>query len=244
MSIGIVAASHVRATYTDVVLADSPLFFLLLTDAASGGTFTDSSGNGRDFGNYDTAPQSATAPPGIGGSCVVLNHSNKDVIYNDTVGVWADVSTFSFETWFRNSYYPTKYTGALMGYDDTSKLRGWFNVTNSSGDLLFSLNSDQNNYTAATSVTDTTVDILDGDWHHVVGTYDGTDLELFIDGDSKGSTTAPATALNPYEAGRRIAAGDLRDIASTAIGAYAGFAMYGSVLSSARILAHYNAGIG
>ena len=56
--------------------------------------------------------------------------------------------------------------------------------------------------------TDATTNIADGSWHHLVATYDGSDIVIYVDGNSEGSTAAgtpytdstQATRLG-YEAG-------------------------------------------
>jgi hypothetical protein len=52
---------------------------------------------------------------------------------------------------------------------------------------------------AATSTTD----LSDGEWHHVLGTYDGETLHIYVDGELEDSNTDPSTALP-------VASGDLR----------------------------------
>ncbi len=80
-----------------------------------------------------------------------------------------------------------------------------------------------------------------GVWYHVVGTYDGTTIKLYVNGVLNGSsgTVAGPIATTPYaiNIGRNPAyTGDYFP------GSLDEIALYNKALTAARILAHYNAG--
>lgn len=76
--------------------------------------------------------------------------------------------------------------------------------------------------------------------HQVVVTYDQTTFTLYVDGVSVGTTTGGA---NITYGGAAIAA-QASPVGNEA-GCYGGeFSIYTSTLSAARVLAHYNKGVG
>lgn len=80
-------------------------------------------------------------------------------------------------------------------------------------------------------------------WHHVVGTWDGTTLRLYVD-DAQVATATPSAA--PVAGINGITIGRSHDTGGTPFfpGRIDEVAIYSTALSAARITAHYNAGIG
>lgn len=75
-------------------------------------------------------------------------------------------------------------------------------------------------------------------WTHVAGTYDGSNLRLYVNGSlsqALASTTAPASGGVATDIGIRKSPGD------TFLGLIDEVAVYNSALSASRILAHYSA---
>lgn len=99
--------------------------------------------------------------------------------------------------------------------------------------------------------------VLDDDtWHHVVATWDGVDLKMYIDGVLEATTTPPAdteilwpttTSTSKNDSGFIVKLGaSIRSFTSTsAFFEYEGFlnnlAVYAYGLTAAQVLAHYNA---
>ena len=76
----------------------------------------------------------------------------------------------------------------------------------------------------------------DGNWHHVVATYDGSDIRLYNNGTLLGSPTAAPGSLtgnSPIVIANGINAGWIGQIDEVAY--------YNTVLSGTRIAAHYAA---
>src|SRR5262249_45881068 len=90
-----------------------------------------------------------------------------------------------------------------------------------------------------------------GQWHHVAGTYDGANLQLYIDGHPRGVPAAHAGAISPMLANSFVAIGseDGRMICPTCIGTryFNGqideAAIYNRALSPSEILGIYLAGV-
>jgi hypothetical protein len=76
-------------------------------------------------------------------------------------------------------------------------------------------------------------------WHHLVGTWDGTKIHCFVDGSEVGTGTAAtmSVASSPPVGIAAFAAGGTGFLS----GSIAEGAVYGSVLSLARITAHFTA---
>jgi Concanavalin A-like lectin/glucanases superfamily/Domain of unknown function (DUF1929)/Kelch motif len=93
----------------------------------------------------------------------------------------------------------------------------------------------------AATTASSTIAITDQTWHHVVATKSGATVRIYVDGvDRTAAATnttlgSNATALNIGRAstGSAYASGDIDEVA-----------VYGTALSPARVLAHYQAGRG
>jgi hypothetical protein len=86
--------------------------------------------------------------------------------------------------------------------------------------------------------------IVDNAWHHLVQTVDAArkTLVLYVDGVAVGSDVS-ATAVAPRYPAATLDLGGTRNL-TYLTGTYAHAAVYDSALSAARVLAHYNAGLG
>ena len=101
--------------------------------------------------------------------------------------------------------------------------------------------------------------LVDNAWHHFVGTWDGTDLKLYIDGDLEVTTTPPAdteirwptvttTTSNDsgfiLKVGAYIANSVSTTLFSTYQGAMKNLAVYTYPLTAAQVTAHHTVGSG
>ena len=60
-------------------------------------------------------------------------------------------------------------------------------------------------YSGSAPIAASTATINDGDWHHVVATYDGTNIQLYVDNSPDGTVSAPSptwSTANNVEIGR------------------------------------------
>lgn len=109
------------------------------------------------------------------------------------------------------------------------------------------------------TATKTGLTLIDNAWHHFVGTWDGTDLKLYIDGDLEATTTPPGgteirwsttTSGATNDSGFILKAGAaIRDfVSSTPISLYVGFmknvALYNYPLTATQVTTHYTVGSG
>jgi Concanavalin A-like lectin/glucanases superfamily len=79
-------------------------------------------------------------------------------------------------------------------------------------------------------------------WHHVVGTYDGTNMRVYADGSLVGGPTAP-TGGSVTIGSTLLTIGAAVGVSFFQTGSLDEVAVYTTALSAARITAHYNAGI-
>jgi hypothetical protein len=237
VSIGIIAAHDVIGGvtgYAGAVLADSPLFYGRLGEA-SGTTMTDSSGNGHN-GSYTSVTLGATG--------LLTSSSDTAASFNGTssfgavpYGSWMNTATWSVEALFKPSSVSgartivTRYTPA--SYDGVFHLR-----QDNAAVTLYAFRSASLVTCGATGVT-----LVNGTIYHVVGTYDGSNLQIYVNGTLKNTITSVTglnntTTVNPIGVGRSNNAGSFQEFYSGVIDEVA---YYGSALSSTRIAAHYAA---
>jgi hypothetical protein len=217
------------AAYADEVLADNPIAYYRFEETA-GAVAVDASANSND---------------GIYANGVLLNQPGAAALgraarfdgIDDYVDTPRTVSTdFTLELWV-NTTDPGLSGG--QAYEGNGLL--WSDVGGGANDFVLAmLNGALSFFTGNpdTTVTSATA-INDGAWHHLVATRTlGGNVEIFIDGVSRGVTTTNGSAL---DANPSIMIG-----ANVLDGRYfAGLidevAYYPTVLSPARINAHYRA---
>jgi PKD repeat protein len=220
------------STYSQTVLADSPLAYWRLGEA-SGSSAADASGNGRT-GSYVASP--TLGAPGA------LSEANTAVGFNGS-----------------SQYVNVPYTAALNPAQFT--VEAWAYVTGGQGtyrSIVTSRDYSTNNargyviYAAA----DNTWQFWDGagagwgivygpsvtlnQWTHLVGTYDGTTLRLYVNGTLIGAT--PSGYVQNIQRPLRIATGRTESTPTFYLpGRVDEAAVYGSALSAARVQAHFAA---
>ncbi len=230
-----VAAMTSGGGYASVVLADSPLAYWKL-DESSGTTAVDSSGNGRD-GTY--AGGYTLSQSGIGGTntAVLFDGSTAYVDFGNPAAF--DIATgLTLEAWVKTSDSGYQYVlvkwGAAGG-SDAYHLRIDFD-----GRAYFTT-SLGGSYEGARDLNGVSA-LNDGDWHHLVATYDGAHERIYVDGVVESSLAASGSLAVVSSA---LRAGGLSDGTNTGnwlTGTLDDVAIYGTALSAARILAHYEAG--
>ena len=211
-------------TYPAEVLADSPLVYYRLDEAS--GNAADSSGNGR----------TGTANGGLTYSQTSLLLSDPDpaILFNGSTGYFSrthesalNPAAITLECWVYITGAPTN-NGNMIGKNANSGYR--IRVNNNRSVSFLDRGGTNHLQSAASAVALNTQT-------HIVCVGDGAGLEIFVNGVSIASN---ATA---YGAG--ASAGDFR-VGMESSEFFAGVideaAVYGTRLSSTRILAHYNAG--
>lgn len=226
-------------SYASEVLADAPLAWYRLADPGPTGTaMADSSGNGRHGAYQGTGftfarPSLLTYGGDAAIGCTSANNTRGQTAY----GAWMEPATLSVEAWVN----PATTSGigviaARYGLNggvswllrrDASRIY-WLVYTNNGGFL-------ETTAPNGTLVVNTTA--------HVVATFDGTRGRIYVNGQLVVTATA-TQASSPRAAsglplsvfghtgsnGTDVWMGDLDDVA-----------LYGSVLTAARVAAHYAA---
>ena len=218
------------AQYSATVLADAPVAYYRFEELA-GTSALDSSGNGNT-GTYTNGPLLAQAGLPQLGRAVAFDGINDHVVTPRTVA-----NDFTLELWLRTT--ATSLAGG-QAYQGNGLL--WSDVGGSANDFVLAALNDRAAF--FTGNPDTTVigttPINDGLWHHVVATRTrGGAKLLYVDGVLQ---AAGATNGSPLDAQARIMiAGNTLD-ARYFEGLVDEVAYYTTVLSPARIQAHFAAG--
>ena len=244
-------------TYSTAVLADSPLAYYRLNEAnmANGQSCADSSGNARN-GTYTNN--------GLTAQYAALGDINKGAIQNTggtgyvTTGTsaWSNFeynTPFSIEFWFYSnspSALTAEVEGIQKGDPIVANVPGFLIQKAASAAYFFSfwlynkwstnIKCGGNFYVAA--------NVNNGAWHHVVATYDGSGvlagMKVYCDGQLYTSLGGTYDALTS----NTIAGSYPLNIGYYGNGAFLGVgqgldevAIYGTALSAARVLAHYQA---
>jgi hypothetical protein len=222
------------SAYSDAVLADSPVAYWRLGEP-SGTTATDAA-VGND-GTYVNTPTLGVAGLLTGDADTAVTFTAASTEHVTLPDLSLAETDCTFELW-------CKFTSAtsnlwLFSEGNTASNNAFAGIhTDNSGATGKIAMSRRNDATTQATVLSTAA-INDGAPHHVVGTYSGTQVELWVDGISQGTAAASGAAtLNV------AAIGALRRAAVSAAfgGTIDEVAVYSSVLSQARIEAHYDVG--
>ena len=254
----IASASPALADYVTTVLGDNPIGYWRLGEAA-GPTAVDSSGSAAnldytlfpagDFGqpggivgDADTAVRFTPNPP----NAPLNSPSTHPTIVspNTTDFGFASGQSFSLEYWLKVAPGNTSSNDAgilVKGYD-SAQATPWYLSRyrpNAGGTVDFFVRDPANVSSSANSSTNLT----DDQWHHVVGVYDATDAEIqiFVDGaqeGAKGGVPAAEYGINarPFTVGNHFNRGF--------DGLLDEVAVYDSALDAVQVATHYFEGSG
>jgi hypothetical protein len=216
-------------TYPDVIRGDGPVAYWRLGD--SGPTAHDSGPFGLD-GSYEPGVTEGvpgavvndpdTAAEFAGGGVAMPNYFGLDILGPLSVEVWAR----------GGAQQPYAY---LVSKSDWSGTIGYSLYAGPNGTLRFFVG------TGSAQITDETGFTWDGQWHHIVGVYDGSTVSLYVDKALVASTPASGTiqssfgtplTLGRFNGGGFTFAGDLDEVA-----------IYDHALTADQIHHHYNQAI-
>ncbi|HTR75018.1 MAG TPA: LamG-like jellyroll fold domain-containing protein, partial [Solirubrobacterales bacterium] len=204
--------------YADVVRSDDPIAYYRLGD--TGDTMADSSGNGHD-GTYKNDTESG--PVGISGDGDHARLFKGEGGYGYVDGITAPTDESSLEAWVH------PFDGrdeAIVGHGDAGEL-----------DIIgghFSYRRMETTLTAQIGPGGHCVAPTPGVWTHVVGTWDGVTMRIYVDGELCGeveSTRRPSSSSTFY-----VGFGQL---APWFYGAIDEVAYYPTALSAERVHEHY-----
>lgn len=222
------AGTATASSYRLTVLADSPALYYRL-DESSGTAAADSSGNGRSATYTSNATLNVSGATADGDAAI--SGTGQTVKYASGTGLPTASSSRSIECWYRTSTSQSNVVLAAWGSETSNELFAvmlysatQLKVTSWSTDYYFPLPSGRNAF--------------DGAWHHVVATFDGSNLTMYVDGVSLGTIPASFNTI--------LNTGGLTIGSSTGGGyGYNGaideVAAYGTVLTGSQVGAHYSA---
>jgi hypothetical protein len=223
------------ASYNDTVLADSPAAYWRLGEA-SGTTAADASGNNRS-GSYLNTPTLGVAGALSGDSNTAVGFNGTNEYVNVPYTAALNPASFTVEAW-------AFVTGGQGTFRSLVTSRDYA-AGNARGYILYAGND--NNWQLWTG--NGGWNVLDGpavtlnQWTHLVGTYDGATMRLYVNGILAASTSAGY--LQNAQRPLRVASGNTDGAADYFLpGSVDEVAVYGSALSDARVSAHFAAATG
>ncbi len=251
-------ACPAAADYVTTVMGDGPIGYWRLGEAA-GPTAVDSSGAGADL-DYTLFPAGDFAQPGgiVGDANTAVGFTPAPpnaplnspsthptiVSPNTTDFGFASGGSFSLEYWLKVAPGNTSANDAgllVKGYD-SAQATPWYLTRyrpNVGGTVDFFLRDPG----GASFATNSTTNLTDDQWHHVVGVYDATDAEIqiFVDGvqeGARGGVAAAAYGTNdrPFSIGNHYNRGFNGLLDEVAV--------YDSALDAVDVATHYFQGSG
>lgn len=237
VSLGAASASD----YVSTILADNPVAYLRLEET-SGTVAADSSASGAFPGTYVMAgSHPVLGQPGIDTNSISLSAAQSASV---TMGYYAELNEqapFSVEIWARPVSVPSggNYRCPVGNFS------GW-GVANPSGWYIYQTPDVPSALAFVTPsgvwISTTHYTLLD--WHHLVGTYDGTVMSFYVNGELIGTQDASGYVANSVEnAGiNSLALGDRGDAYGFFDGGLDEFAYYATALTPAQVATHYEVG--
>lgn len=222
-------------TYAAKVMADAPSLYLRL-DETSGPVAVDATGHYD--GTYPGTGVRFGAPGPLAGV------PSAGITLDGTQGIlmpagldFSGAAPYSIEVWVNPSGQTD--LGFIVDHEDFTRGReGWELLANSQ--RFYSERWNDGSTPMATAYSDVT--FAAGVYHHLVATFDGTEIRLYVDAELHGRSTTPAGALattsKPWTIGRQ-------NCTCTPSAGFRGtlseLAVYASALTVSQVAAHYHA---
>ena len=246
-------ATAAPTAYQTAVLADNPFVYYRFGEAA-GTTAIDSSANGFT-GTYVAGPTLGVAGDGAGGAsdnAVTFNGTSQYVVCPSTTAALAfgtDLGSASYEFVFKTTSTASGYLLGTANTGSTTAINVIMNQnpggnTTVAGAMRIYIR-DSNGHSIEAAFTNATA--FDGNYHHLVWTFNAGTLTAYLDGvvQAIGTPvigTAAPTAFTAFSNPLALACYDSR-------GTYEDFgavtldeaAVYPAALSAVRVTAHYDA---
>jgi hypothetical protein len=232
--------------YQTAVLADDPVAYWRLGEDA-GTTAYD--GVGGQHGTYAAgAFPGAAGATGDGDPAATFDGADDNVVVGDVFD-FSGQQPFSAELWVRRSDARLDHYRGLVGkyeLDGSGRRQGWLLTIAEEDDpdlrqrIVFErfrdVPSDQGSLDGTWSVTPLERDV----WYHVVATYDGATMRVYVDGALEGS--APATMSLPDTTSPLLLADFVHGPYTSPYGGVLDdVAIYDYALTSAQVRAHHAA---
>ncbi|MFM9919167.1 PKD domain-containing protein [Lacisediminihabitans sp. H27-G8] len=215
--------------YGKAVYDNDPLIYWRLND--TDGTAKDS-GAYNSPGTYNGSVTHGVSGA-IAGNSATSFDSNAMVASNQA---YSNPTTYSLETWFKTT---TNVGGKIIGFGNSQTgLSSNYDrhvYMQDNGTLAFGV------WTGQTNLAITSASYNDGNWHHLVAEQSSDGMKLFVDGSLQ--ATNPQTGSQAYDGYWKIG-GDVTWNSSSYYfaGTLDEAAVYGTALSAADVLNHYNLG--
>lgn len=163
-------------SYQQTILSNGPILYYRLQDAAHSSTVVDASGN-ANAGNVNGTITFAQSGPWNGDNSALFDGSSGYITTGSALSAYAN-NGISLEAWI----YASAYAGTEVLIDNIGHTLSLV----SSGELRISVNSGGQILTYNTPLST-------GVWHMVVGTWDGSTINLYVDGSAVATGSYSAT---------------------------------------------------
>lgn len=225
-------------SYANVVLADHPIAYFPLDDEAMAATTPDVAGG--LIGQVKGLAASGAEPPfPAANHAYAFNGVNGSVEVGDVLPFTGN-APFSIEAWVLNGH------DASFDYAIVSKWRqpssippsGWLFYYQEDDDLTPAFKLQRQDAAGLGFSATATASEAGPMWHHVVGTYDGTNLSMYLDGIYASSHASPQV-LEELPLALEIGAQNGNSHDGAALGSIDEVAIYDYALSDVQIQRHF-----
>ena len=213
--------------YADTVLADEPYIYYRLAD--SGSVATDLSGAGRDGILTPNPVPGLVAGDDLATQALGSEFGDVPFGYAPGSDFITDITGWSLEVWVRGG-------GQIILAVQSGSIACVTAIVSeapNSGDLSFLIRTQEDPLTSVYATASAST-WNDGNAHHIVGTYDGSTMKLYFDGELVAATDVVGTLTADVLAAQQITQGTTT---------FDEAAFYTTALSPSRVQAHYDAGV-
>jgi hypothetical protein len=234
----------VNSAYRAAVLGTGGISDYWRLDETSGTTATDANG-GNNNGAYNSSPTSVAPLIGNETNSFARAFNGTSQYIDMSPSPFGTPSSFSAEAWVRTAATKTSGGYHFLISDSGSDLNNGFSLVIDSSNRPTFVVARENiigNVTRGTATSSVAVE--PNTTHHIVGTYDGSRIRVYVDGVERANVSFGSGPS--WDSGRDLRIG--RPTSSTSLaqrwlqGTIDEPAIYTSALSAATIQAHYNAG--
>lgn len=233
------AAAYQASPYVSAVMADNPISYWRLGETS--GTDAVDAAFARVNGVYTNGPTLNQTGLLIGDSdkAVSFDGSNDSVVMSGAAALQV-TTAFTLEAWIKVASGEVIFGPVLVNLYDGSSVR--FQLGSWDGSV-HTLKPSVGFYNGSWHVAKASSNISVNAVHHIVGTWDGTTLKIYVDGTQAGTDTPGSSINNANTSGYSIGARwDSSGDNAHFKGVIDEVAVYGTDIGSTRIAAHYAVG--
>ena len=226
MTASIVMATVTTSTYSGVILADSPIAYWRMDEASGNLTDLVASRVLTAVGTPSYAQTGAILPDT---DTAILFDGGTDKFTNTTLSPPLAANNRTVEAWCRATNTATKQ--GCAGWGDSGVVADEYDMGFNTSKVY--LQGDSRDTTGVTALSNDT-------WYHLAGTYDGTNVRLYVNGVLDVTT---AQALDTTNTDGVHVGAFTSGYSAYLTGQVDEVAIYSTVLTAAQILSHYNNGV-